>query len=130
VYLQGGTWAFNNNISNLNNPYYFHGAGITYQNNIGTGTEFPAGNGNLQNQNWANIFTLTGSMDGQYALKAGSPAIGAGIGGANCGIFGGNTPYRLSGIPSVPTIYAITSPQGSTPTVNTVQINLSTRSNN
>ncbi|MEO6454208.1 MAG: hypothetical protein ABIN97_09060 [Ginsengibacter sp.] len=122
-----GTWAMNNCITNVN---YFTGSGITYQNNIGTSTQFPAGNGNQQNKLWSNIFTLTGSQDGQYTLKAGSPAIGGGISGANCGIFGGTTPYRLSGIPSVPTIYSITSPQSSTPTVNTVQINLSTRSNN
>ncbi len=125
--LRGGSWAFNNNISN---NFEILGTGINYQNNIGTGDQYPPGNGNLQNQTWANIFTLNGSQDGQYALTAGSPAIGAGIGGINCGIFGGTTPYRLSGIPSVPTIYSFTSPQGVTPTVNTVQINLSTRSNN
>lgn len=122
-----GTWVVNNTIANT---VVINGSGITYQNCICTGTLFPAGNGNKQNQIWENIFTLTGSTDGQYTLKAGSPAIAAGIGGTNCGIFGSTTPYRLSGIPSVPTIYAITSPQGSTPTVNTVQINLSTRSNN
>jgi hypothetical protein len=124
-----GTWLINNSIANIP-PSYFVGSGITFQNCIGTGDQFPVGNGNQQNQSWINIFKLTGSQDGQYALKAGSPAIGAGIGGTNCGIFGGTSPYRLSGIPSVPTIFAITSPQGSTPTVNTVQINLSTRSNN
>ena len=122
-----GTWAVNNTIGN---PNSIIGSGITYQNCICTNTLFPAGNGNKQNQVWENIFTLTGSTDGQYSLKAGSPAIGAGIGGTNCGIFGSTTPYRLSGIPSVPTIYALTSPQGGTPTVNTVQINLGTRSNN
>ncbi len=104
-----GTWAVNNAIGN---PNQFVGSGITVQNSICTNTQFPAGNGNKQNQTWANIFTLSGSTDGQYTLKAGSPAIGAGIGGTNCGIFGGATPYRLSGIPSVPTIYALTSPQG------------------
>jgi len=122
-----GSWQVTNTISNAN---AFTGAGITYQNCIGTSTQFPAGNGNLQNQSWANIFTLTGSTDAQYTLKAGSPAIGAGIGGTNCGIFGGSTPYKLSGIPSVPTLYSISSPQGNTPTLNTVQINISTRSNN
>jgi len=122
-----GIWSFNNSIAN---DIIIAGTGINYQNCIGTNNLFPSGNGNLQNQTWANIFTLTGSTDAQYTLKAGSPAIGAGIGGTNCGIFGGTTPYKLGGIPSVPTIYALTSPQGNTPTVNTVQINLSTRSNN
>ena len=95
--------------------------------------KFPAGNGNQQNKAWATIFNLTGSYDGKYSLKSGSPAIGAGTLGAgttDAGIFGGATPYRLSGIPPVPTIYALTSPQGTTPAGNIVQINLSTRSNN
>jgi hypothetical protein len=124
-----GTWVINNSIANIN-PTYFEGSGISFQNCVGTSNQFPVGNGNKQNQTWENIFTLTGSTDARYTLKAGSPAIGAGIGGTDCGIFGGTTPYKLSGIPSIPTIYAISSPQGNTPTVNTVQINLSTRSNN
>jgi len=128
-FVLDGAWLIQNSIANNANNN-FNSAGITFQNCIGTSIQFPAGNGNLQNQPWANIFTLTGSTDAQYTLKAGSPAIGAGIGGTNCGIFGGTAPYKLSGIPSVPTIYAISSPQGNTPTVNTVQINLSTRSNN
>lgn len=121
-----GEWLVTNCISQGS----ITGTNTVYNNNVGTGTQFPSGNGNQQNKPWTNIFTLTGSADAQYTLKAGSPAIGAGIGGTNCGIFGGTAPYKLSGIPSVPTIYALSSPQGNTPTVNTVQINLSTRSNN
>ena len=124
--LGSGAWLVTNCISQSS----ITGTNTVYNNNVGTGTQFPSGNGNLQNQPWENIFTLTGSADAQYTLKAGSPAIGAGIGGTNCGIFGGASPYRLSGIPSVPTIYALTSPQGTIPAGNTVQINLSTRSNN
>lgn len=124
-----GTWAINNCIANTGNNF-LAGAGINYQNNLGTGTQFPAGNGNQQNIPWANIFTLTGSTDNRYTLKAGSPAFGAGVNGVDAGIFGGATPYKLSGIPRIPTIYALTSPEGNTPTVNTIQINISTRSNN
>jgi len=124
-----GGWQVSNSI----NKGSAAGTNVAYTNNIGTGVQFPAGNGNQQNVPWASIFNLIGSYDGQYALKVGSPAIGAGINGAaatDCGIFGGATPYRLSGIPSVPAIYALTSPQGTIPAGNTVQINLSTRSNN
>jgi len=129
VTLGSGAWQVSNCISQI----AFTGSNVVYTNNIGTSSQFPAGNGNQQNVPWANIFKLTGSYDGQYALKVGSPAIGAGINGAaatDCGIFGGATPYRLSGIPGVPAIYALTSPQGTIPAGNTVQINLSTRSNN
>jgi hypothetical protein len=38
------------------------------------------------------------TTDTQYRLKAGSPAIGFGEGSADCGIFGGVSPYRPSGI--------------------------------
>ncbi|MCK4754754.1 MAG: right-handed parallel beta-helix repeat-containing protein, partial [Calditrichia bacterium] len=38
-------------------------------------------------------------------LKNGSPAIGAGSGGTDCGAFGGLSPYILSGIPNLPHIY-------------------------
>lgn len=121
-----GAWQIQNSISQGS----FSGTNIIFNNNVGTGTQFPTGNGNQQNKAWNTIFNLTGSYDGKYALKAGSPAIGAGVSGIDAGIFGGATPYRLSGIPSVPTIYALTSPQGTTPVGNSVQINLSTRSNN
>ncbi len=130
ISLGSGAWQVSNCISRA---AAFNGTNIVYNNNIGTSTQFPAGNGNQQNKAWNTIFNLTGSYDGKYALKAGSPAIGAGVNGAaatDCGIFGGATPYRLSGIPSVPTIYSLTSPQGTIPAGNTVQINLSTRSNN
>jgi len=88
----------------LNNNVYF--------NNIGNGTQFPNNNNNQQNVNMNNVFVgATGySTDGQWQLKAGSPAIGAGNDGTDCGIFGGLTPYVLSGMPSIPAIYEINMP--------------------
>jgi hypothetical protein len=53
------------------------------------------------------------STDGQWQLKTGSPAIGAGLSGEDCGIFGGNTPYHLSGLPATPSIYLLSSPAAS-----------------
>ncbi len=58
----------------------------------------------------ANVFvdfnsTLGYSTDGKWQLKTGSPAIGAGVSGVNCGVFGGVTPYVLSGVPNLPHIY-------------------------
>ena len=50
------------------------------------------------------------TFDNRYELKAGSPAIGAGVGGIDCGAFGGETPYKLSGIPFVPLIYQVNAP--------------------
>ncbi len=51
------------------------------------------------------------TTDTQWKLKAGSPAIGAGISGVDCGMYGGNNPYRPSGIQlGQPTINSITVP--------------------
>jgi hypothetical protein len=133
--FRGGTWLIQNCVSDNS---IFSAGNSTFYNNISTNSvglanQFPAGNGNQQNKVWTSIFNFTGSSDGQFTLKAGSPAIGAGLNGTtatDCGIFGGSFPYRLSGIPPVPTIYALSSPQGTLPAGNTVQVTLSTRTNN
>jgi hypothetical protein len=64
-------------------------------------------NGNISNVDMTTVFNYTGSSDAQYKLKAGSPAIGAGYGGVDCGMFGGAYPYVLSGLPTVPAIWGI-----------------------
>ncbi len=76
-----------------------------YTNNICNNTEFGNQNGNQENVDLNTVFLYTGSTDGQYQLKTGSPAIGAGFGGVDCGAFGGLNPYILSGIPPIPAIY-------------------------
>jgi hypothetical protein len=76
-------------------------------NNIGAGTQYPTGNGNQQNIDMTTVFTYTGSSDGLWKLKAGSPAIGAGYGGVDCGVFGGSAPYVLSMLPTLPAIWLI-----------------------
>lgn len=106
----------------------------TVKNNIATGNVLVAGNGNQNNVPLANLFIGTGSSDGRYQLKSGSPAIGAGetVNGVtpDCGPFGTDDPYRLSGIPPIPSIYALTVP-GSVPTsATTISVTVSTRSNN
>ncbi len=67
-------------------------------------------NGNKYSITMTTVFidlngTLGYSEDERYKLKAGSPAIGAGVSGVDCGAFGGVTPYVLSGIPPFPHIY-------------------------
>ena len=48
--------------------------------------------------------------DARAQLAASSPAKGAGVGGVDAGAFGGDTPYVLNGIPTIPTIYQLTVP--------------------
>lgn len=112
--LLGGSFSVNNNV---------------YFNNIGDGTQFGSANGNQQNVTGANIFTYTGgyAYEQYWMLKAGSPAIGAGYGGVDCGAYGGPNPYRLAGIPNVPTIYKLTVPPIGTTNIN---VTISTKSNN
>ena len=69
------------------------------------------------------------TADGKYKLKPGSPAIGAGMGGVDMGMFGGANPYKLSGIPSIPAFYKLTAPSNNA-TTNPYTITFSVRSNN
>jgi hypothetical protein len=86
--------------------------------NIGSSNQFGNDNGNMTNVNMPDVFICwsgcsTYSPDGRYQLKPGSVAAGAGVGGVDCGIFDGNYPYVLSGIPTVPAIYYLqVLPQG------------------
>ena len=77
----------------------------TYNNNIGNSTQFGTENSNQIYGNMVDIFVGAGSTDGKWQLKQGSQAIGAGVGGIDCGMFGGNFPFVLSGIPAIPAIY-------------------------
>lgn len=83
-----------------------------FYNNICNGTQFPVGNKNQQSIIMSGVFVgATGnSTDGQWKLKEYSPALVAGNDGTDCGMFGGSSPYVLSGLPSIPAIYEITMP--------------------
>ena len=75
------------------------------QNNLSLGAQL-SGAGN-QTYNDAQLFTGVegNSTDGQYQLKPDSPYLRAGFEGTEPGIFGGSTPYVLSGLPPIPVIY-------------------------
>lgn len=115
--LACANFTFQNNIFNIAN----FGSYLSFNsffNNITNNTGLPVGNGNQLSVNLDNVFvgfsSGTGfSTDGRYKLKAGSPAIGAGLLNSvavDCGAFGGPAPYILSGMPSVPSIYVLTVP--------------------
>lgn len=97
----------------------------------------PTATNNQINVNMANVYVggTTGSIDSRFTLKAGSPAIAAGLTvGAvttpDCGAFGATDPYKLSGIPNIPSIYALTVPISIPAGSNTMNVTFSTRSNN
>lgn len=100
--------------------------------NIASNGILPVGAGN---QNWqTNTVMNTGSDDGRFRLSSTSVAFGAGepVGGItpDCGAFGTADPYRLSGIPPIPTIYALEVPASIPGNATTMSVKLSTRSNN
>jgi hypothetical protein len=111
------TYTVLNNIINSSSPSDFKNADI--RNNIFTSTNgftltnctfknnvsvVPAVGGtdpvNVWSVAYSSLFIgLTGNTsDTQWKLKALSPAIGAGEGGIDCGIYGGSSPYKPSGI--------------------------------
>lgn len=87
----------------------------TYLNNLFVWTSLfselntTIGSGNVTNVPLDSLFISGGtfSTDAQWQLSPTSPAVGAGVGGVDCGMFGGATPYVLSGIPAGPHIYEL-----------------------
>lgn len=103
-------------------------------------TGFGTTNGNTGNVNMSNVFVgwpTIGSFseDGRYALKAGSPALGTGFGGADRGAILTTTNannnladnYVLSGMPNVPSIFRFDAP--ATTSSSTMNVTISTRAN-
>ena len=82
-------------------------AAVSY--NMSLSDHFGTANNNMANVSATALFVgdATESSDGRWKLKAESPAIGAGEGGADCGAYGGPNPYILSGLPVGPTIYEL-----------------------
>ena len=113
---------------------YLYGGGVgggsnSYHNNICDGTQFPAGNGNIQSQPIANVCVNSGSSDGMFLLKPSSPAIGTGLGGVDMGLFGGSDPYVLSGLPAIPAIWSFTAPSSGSGTSG-LNVNIKAKSHN
>jgi len=104
----------------------------TIQNNVFVAASQADADGtNVFGATVAGLFVgLTGNTtDTQWKLKTGSPAIGAGVGGTDCGMYGGNTPYRISGIfAGQPTISNFTTP-GTVPANGTLNVKVSAKVN-
>lgn len=92
---------------------------------------------NLLSVNIANVYVggNTGSFDSRFMLKPGSPAIAAGltVGSVvtpDCGAFGATDPYKLSGIPNIPSIYTLNVPVSIPSGSATMNVTFSSRNNN
>jgi len=113
------------NIGGINlicqNNIYLMGSNLSctscsYANNFSYSDQaFGLTNGNDTISNIAAEFnTSITSTDGQWQLKSTSRLKGKGTNGTDPGMFGGDDPYRLSGIPDIPTIYYFKSSDGGT----------------
>lgn len=113
--IRRGTITVNNSniTNNIQMAGAFNGTNNLVSNNLGSATQFGTTNGNKSNIDMGTVFVGAGtgvSSDGQWKLASGSPAIGAGYGSTaqkpvDAGIYSGQTPYVLSGLPPVPSIY-------------------------
>ena len=74
-------------------------------NNLGTGTQFGTANGNQQNVALGSIFGSATGTETAFQIAVGGPADNTGESGVDCGAFGAATPYVLTGLPNVPTIF-------------------------
>lgn len=100
-----------NNIVNGGIPCTVSDNNLVENNIIGIGGEMPeTGSNNIGEIDLVAVFVdypdgENTSPDAMYELKSGSPAQGHGIGGIDCGIFDGDFPYILSGLPPIPRFY-------------------------
>jgi hypothetical protein len=81
------------------------GAPVDIENyQLGTNNQF------LINKSTIFVGLTSNSKDGQWQLRENSPGSEAGSDGTDCGMFGGATPYQLSGLPPLPVVYEIIGP--------------------
>lgn len=121
-------------LQNATNVITSNGTSNAFQNNILVGNQTGLGSTNIIAVPEATICEGyptkdNRSFDDLFKLKAGSPALGAGIGGIDCGAFAGTTPYKLSGLPFVPLIYQINAPTTGNATQG-INVNVKIRANN
>jgi len=110
--LLSNIFVYNSNIQNNIVAYSYGGIADNTGNNISYNLMAIAGTNSNHNQFSVDMTTVFvdfngvhSSPDGKWQLAEGSLAKGAGSSGVDCGIFGGSTPYVLSGIPDLPHIY-------------------------
>ncbi len=140
-YLTIANFELQNNI--LYNPNFssYLNSNVFF-NNISTNSVIPTTNQNINNATFSAIYiggtytgypppTETHTQDSAFMLAAGSPAIGAGaLNGTtvDCGAFGGPAPYILSGMPGIPSIYALTAPTQVATGTSTINVTISAAS--
>ncbi len=115
IFRRGKVGASNSNFTNNIMMFgQFEGPGNLYSNNIGNDAQFGTANGNKSGVAMSTVFVGVGTgvtTEGQWKLKAGSPALNAGYGSTaqnpiDCGIYSGQNPYIIAGMPPMPAVYS------------------------
>lgn len=118
---------FKNNILTGADNVSFTSSNEDY--NLCNGTQFN-GTNSIQSVDMNTVFQTYPIANEQDAeLAGGSPAIGAGEGGTDCGIYGGAKPYRYPNMPEVPSIYEFTGP-AEAPPAGTISISFESKTHN
>jgi hypothetical protein len=122
---------FQNNIinkSSLTSTF----TNCTVANNLGpAANSLPVGNGNVNSVNMVNVFVNPNGTDDQsfkLQTSGANPAAGSGVGGIDCGAFGGSSAFKNALQPAIPSIYKLSAPV--TPSGSSMTVTFSTRSNN
>jgi hypothetical protein len=124
IFITGGLYDSDNN--NLKNNLFTTTEDAVVQENS-TGNSLVD---NIFSAVQANIFVVPDpSTDNEYRLASDSPAVGQGVNGEDLGAFGGITPYRLSGQPSIPAIYDLSTTGVGTPS-DGMQVQIKVKANN
>lgn len=103
----GSSSLFENNIFYMIGGFQYNSGSNTYRNNIFK-LASPLIGSDVSEQNLfsvSNLFVQPSTVFDygiNFHLAAGSPAIGAGKGGTDCGIYGGGRPYKEAAVPSNP----------------------------
>ncbi len=122
-----------NNLFHSNINQTFTNCSVKY-NIAEIAGRLPAGNNNQSGFDFSVLVAGGSSSDGYYAIPPGSPLLGAGepLNGVTpaVGAFGTDDPYRLSGIPAIPSIYSLTVPSSVPAAATSMTVTVSTRSNN
>ena len=105
------------NLNNIHITGSIDRSQSTWYNNIDYSTGIPSGNGNQQNVSYTSIFerTTNGAAEwwedeNYWRLLPAGPAVGAGVSGEDCGMFGGALKFNPSGLPAIPAIFNATIP--------------------
>lgn len=105
---------YSHQFNNILSEGSYLGSGDLMLYNLCDATQYPADaeSNNLLSVDMSTVFVnYIAYIDNGYLLEAGSPAIGAGFNGGDCGVFTydtGGYPYVLSGMPAIPAIYEAT----------------------